>query len=67
MRFHKLQERYVRFVNNVTFTLSYEKMSKTKIVHLDELYNFYVHDFFSQNRLMFQNIIRSCHFSKFEF
>jgi hypothetical protein len=39
--------RDVRFVNNITFTLSYEKMTKTKIIHLDELYNFDVSDFFS--------------------
>jgi hypothetical protein len=43
----KLHERYVNFMKNVTITLSDEKMTKIKVVDLDEFYNFYVHDFFS--------------------
>ena len=39
-------KRDVNFVNNVIITLSDEKMTKIKIVDLDEFYNFYVHDFF---------------------
>ena len=41
----KPYERYVKFVNNVTITSSDEQMTKIKVVHLDELYNFHVHDF----------------------
>jgi hypothetical protein len=51
----KLYERYVtiRFVKNVTTTLSNEQISKIKVVDLDDFDNFYVHDFFSCNHLMF--------------
>jgi len=42
----KPYERYVKFVNNVTITFSDEQVTKIKVVHLDELYNFHVHDFF---------------------
>ena len=42
-----LYERYVKFVNNVTITLSDEQMTKIKVIDLDQLYNFYIHDFFS--------------------
>ena len=45
--FHKLQERYVNFVNNVTIILSDEETTKIKVVDLDKFYNFNVHDFFS--------------------
>jgi hypothetical protein len=45
--FTKPYERYVKFVNNVTITLSNEEMTKIKVVHLDELYHFVVDDFFS--------------------
>ena len=38
--------RYVKFVNYVTITLSDEQMTKIKVIDLDELCNFYVHDFF---------------------
>jgi hypothetical protein len=31
----------------VTTTLSNEEMTKIKVVDLDEVYNFYIHDFFS--------------------
>ena len=41
----KLKERDVNFVNNVTTTLSDEKMIKIKVVDLNKFYNFYVHDF----------------------
>jgi hypothetical protein len=34
-------------MNNVTIVLSDEQMTKIKVVDLDELYNFYVRDFFS--------------------
>ena len=41
------KEGYVTFMNNVTTTLSDEKMTKIKVVDLDKFYNFYVRDFFS--------------------
>jgi hypothetical protein len=53
-------------MKNVTITLSDEKMTKIKVVDLDEFYNFYVHDFFSWNCLVFQNDVWSCHFLKFK-
>jgi hypothetical protein len=34
-------------MNNLIISLSDEQMTKINIVDLDELYNFYVHDFFS--------------------
>jgi hypothetical protein len=43
----KLYERYVKFVNNVLITLLDEQMTKIKVLNLDELYNFYIHDFSS--------------------
>ena len=42
----KAYERYVKFVNNVTITLSDEQMTKIKVVDLDQFYNFIVDDFF---------------------
>ena len=45
----KPYERYVKFVSNVTLTFSDEEMIKIKVVHLDELYNFHVYDFFHMN------------------
>jgi hypothetical protein len=41
----------------LTTTLSDEEMTKIKVVDLDELYNFFVDDFCSQNHLLFQNLI----------
>jgi hypothetical protein len=35
-------------MNNVTTTLSDEEMTKIKVVDLDKLYNFYVHDFLAE-------------------
>ena len=46
---------------------SYRKMTKTKVVNLDKLYNFVVDDFFSWNHLLFENIVWSCHNLKFKF
>ena len=62
----KPYERDVKFVNNVTITSSDEQMTKIKVVHLDELYNFHVHDFLRWNHLVFQNIVWICHFLKFK-
>ena len=41
----KPYERYVKFMNNVLITLLDEQMLKIKVLDLDELYNFYIHDF----------------------
>jgi hypothetical protein len=43
--FMKLEERYIRFVNNVTTTMSDEQISKIKVVDLKKLYNFVVEHF----------------------
>ena len=53
-------------MNNVTTTLSDEEMIKIKVIDLDKFYNFYVHDFFSWNHLVFQNNVWSCQFLKFK-
>ena len=45
----------------------YRKMTKIKVIDLDELYNFVVDDFFSWNHLVFENIVWSCHIFKFKF
>ena len=42
-------------------------MTKTKVVDIDELYNFVVYDFFSWNYLVFENIVWSCHNLKFKY
>jgi hypothetical protein len=33
-------------MNKITFDLLYEEMTKTKIMHLNEIYNFVVENFF---------------------
>ena len=40
------EERHIRFVNNVTTTMSNEQMTKIKVVDLEKLYNFIVEHFF---------------------
>ena len=44
-------------MNKFTFTLSYEEKIKTNIVHLDELYNFVVQNFFIWINLLLQNML----------
>jgi hypothetical protein len=41
----KLYERYVNLWTMFTNTLLNEEMPKLKAVDIDELYNFYIHDF----------------------
>jgi hypothetical protein len=41
----KLEERYIRFLNNVTTTTLDEQMAKIKVVNLEKLYNFVVEHF----------------------
>ena len=53
-------------MNNVITTLSDKEMTKIKVVDIDKFYNFYVHDFFGWNHLVFQNDVWSCHFLKFK-
>ena len=38
--FLKLEERYIRFVNNITTTILDEQITKIKVVELQKLYNF---------------------------
>jgi len=45
--FMKPYETYVKFMNNVTMTLSDAQMTKIRVVGLDEFYNFVVDNFFS--------------------
>ena len=42
-------ERYIKFMNNVSTTLSDEQIIKIIVVDLDEFNNFVVDDFFSSN------------------
>ncbi len=37
----------MNFMNNVIITLSNKKMTKIKVIDINELYNFVVDDFFS--------------------
>ncbi len=53
-------------MKDVTITWSDEEMTKIKVLALDEFYNFYIHNFFSWNYLLLQNIIWSCYFLKFK-
>ena len=39
--------------------LSNENMIKIKVVHINEFYNFGIHEFFIWNHLLFQNIVSS--------
>jgi hypothetical protein len=41
----KLYERYIKFVRNVTTTISDEQMTKIEVVHLQKLHNFVVEQF----------------------
>ena len=45
----------------------YRKMTKIKIIDIDNLYNFIVDNFFSWNHLVFKNIVWSCYIFKFKF
>jgi hypothetical protein len=53
---------YAKFMNNITITLSDEQMNKIKVIDLNQSYNFYVHDLFSWNHLLLQNVVLSCLF-----
>ena len=62
----KLCERYVVLWIMFAKTLWNEEMTKIKVVDLDEFYNFYIHHLFRWNRLVFENLVRSCYFMKFK-
>jgi hypothetical protein len=47
--------------------LSNNKMTKIKVVYLDELNNFGIHYFFSWNNLGVQIMVWTCYFSNFKF
>jgi hypothetical protein len=49
----KLYERYIKFVKNVTTTISDEQMTKIEVVHLQKLHNFVVEQFLI--RIIFVN------------
>ena len=42
-------------------------MTKTKVVDIDDLYNFFVLDFLSWNSLVFENVVWTCYNLKFKF
>ena len=46
---------------------SNKKMIKIKVVHIDEFYNFGIHEFFIWNHLLFQNIVSSWNCLNFKF
>jgi hypothetical protein len=58
---------FLKFKIWIVQTESHEKITKTNVVDLDELYNFHVHDFFIWNHLVFQNLAWSSYFLKFKF
>ena len=47
----------MQFVNKVTITFLNEKMTKIKVVHLDDRYKFHVNDLFFSDHLVFQNVV----------
>ena len=49
-------------------TLSNEEKTKIKVVDLDEFKNFYIHEFYIWNHILFWNVVSSCYFwnSNFE-
>ena len=46
---------------------SNDKMTKIKVVDLDELNNFCIHHFFIWNHLGFENLVWTCQISNFKF
>ena len=59
--------RFLKFKFWIVQTKSHGKMTKIKVIDLDELYNFYIHDFFSWNHILFQNVVSSCNCLNFKF
>ena len=39
---------------------------QNKVIDLDKFYNFYIHELFCWNNLLFQNKVWSCYFLKFK-
>jgi hypothetical protein len=44
----------------------YRKITKIKVIDVDELFNFVVDNFFNWNHLVFENVVWSCHIFKFK-
>jgi hypothetical protein len=61
----KLYERYIKFVKNVTTTISDEQMTKIEVVHLQKLHNFVVEQFLI--RIIFVNEKYIWNFSNLKF
>ena len=57
----KLEDKYIRFVNNITTTISDEQMIKIKFVDFQKLYNFVVVNISIWINLLLQNVLWICH------
>ena len=60
-------ERFIQLWTMYTTTLSDGEITKTKVVDLDEFYNFVVDDFFIWNHWLLKNSVGSSHIFKFKF
>ena len=65
--FMKLECRYIKFVNNVTNTMSDEQMTKLNFVDLEKLWNFVVGSILIWNHLDMQKLCLYFKILKFEF
>ena len=65
--FMKVEERYIRFVNNVTTTMSDEQITKINFVDLEKLWNFVVDNILIWNHLVMQKRRLNLKILKFEF
>jgi hypothetical protein len=67
-RVSKLSFKYnfLKFKVSNCQTLSNSEMPKIKVVDLDEIYNFGIHDFSNWNLLGFQNLVSSSNFFKIQ-
>ena len=52
----KVEDTYIRFVNNATTTISDEQMTKRNFVDLDKLWNFVVGNILIWNHLVMQKM-----------
>ena len=65
--FMKVEDTYIRFVNNVTTTTSDEQMTKINFIDLDKLWNFVVGNILIWNHLVMQKRRLNLKILKFEF
>ena len=56
----------VKFKISTVQIWSNENIIKIKVVYIDELYNFGIHEFFIWNHLLFQNIVSSWNYLNFK-